>query len=76
MLLFHSSSVFCGPVQTPFPDIFRPHRLQGMDDFTALRALRAYREICSIPVAAVSANAMKEVIDHALEAGFDSYIIK
>jgi CheY-like chemotaxis protein len=47
-----------------------------MDDFTALRALRAYREIRSIPVVAVSANAMKEVIDHELEAGFDSYIIK
>ena len=48
-----------------------------MDDFKALRALRAYREICSIPVVvAVCANAMKEVIDHALEAGFDSYIIK
>lgn len=50
--------------------------LPGMDGFTALKALRAYREIRSIPVVAVSANAMKEDIDHGLEAGFDSYITK
>ena len=48
----------------------------GMDGFTALKALRAYREIRSLPVVAVSANAMKEDIDHGLEAGFDSYITK
>ena len=50
--------------------------LQGMDGFMALKALRAYREIRSIPVVAVSANAMKEDIDSGLEAGFDSYITK
>ena len=50
--------------------------LQGMDGFMALKALRAYREIRSIPVVAVSANAMKEDIDHGLEAGFDAYITK
>ena len=50
--------------------------LPGMDGFTALRAIRGYNEICSIPVVAVSANAMKEDIDHGLEAGFDSYITK
>jgi len=50
--------------------------LPGMDGFTALKALRAYREIRSIPVVAVTANAMKEDIDHGLEAGFDSYITK
>jgi len=50
--------------------------LPGMDGFTALRALRAYREISSIPVVAVSANAMKEDIEHGLEAGFNSYITK
>jgi CheY-like chemotaxis protein len=50
--------------------------LQGMDGFMTLKALRAYREICSIPVVAVSANDMKEDIDSGLEAGFDSYITK
>jgi len=50
--------------------------LQGMNGFMTLKALRAYREIRSIPVVAVSANAMKEDIDHGLEAGFDSYITK
>ena len=48
----------------------------GMDGFTALRALRSYREVRSIPVVAISANAMKEDIEHGLEAGFDSYITK
>ena len=50
--------------------------LPGMDGFTALKAIRTYREIRSIPVVAVSANAMKEDIDHGLKAGFDSYITK
>jgi CheY-like chemotaxis protein len=47
-----------------------------MDGFTDLMALRSYREICSILVVAVISNAMKEDIDHAMGAGFDSYIIK
>ncbi len=50
--------------------------LPGMDGYMTLKALRAYREIRSIPVVAVSANAMQEDIDHGLEAGFDSYITK
>lgn len=50
--------------------------LQGMDGFMALKVLRAYREIRSIPVIAVSANAMQEDVDRGLEAGFDSYITK
>jgi CheY-like chemotaxis protein/two-component sensor histidine kinase len=62
---------------THHPDlILMDINLPGMDGFTALKALRAYREIRSIPVVAVSANAMKEDIDHGLEAGFDSYITK
>jgi PAS domain S-box-containing protein len=62
---------------THHPDlILMDINLPGMDGFTALKALRAYREIRSIPVVAVSANAMKEDVDHGLEAGFDSYITK
>ncbi len=62
---------------THHPDlILMDINLPGMDGFTALRALRGYREIRSIPVVAVSANAMKEDIEHGLDAGFDSYITK
>jgi len=50
--------------------------LPGMDGFAALKALRAHREVRSIPVVAVTANALKEDIEHGLEAGFDSYITK
>jgi PAS domain S-box-containing protein len=62
---------------TQRPDlILMDINLPGMDGFTALKAIRAYREIRSIPVIAVSANAMKEDIENGLEAGFDSYITK
>jgi protein-histidine pros-kinase len=50
--------------------------LPGMDGFTALRAIHAYKEIRSTPVVAVSANAMKEDIDYGMDSGFDSYITK
>ncbi len=50
--------------------------LPGMDGFTALRAIQAYKEIRSTPVVAVSANAMSEDVDYGLKAGFDAYITK
>jgi CheY-like chemotaxis protein len=50
--------------------------LPGMDGFTALKVLRAYREIHSVPIVAVSSNAMQEDIDQGLKTGFDSYITK
>lgn len=50
--------------------------LPGMDGFSVLRALQAYKEIRKIPIVAVSANAMKEDMDYGLKAGFNDYITK
>ena len=50
--------------------------LSGMDGFTALKALRSYQETQSIPVVAVSANAMDEDVEMGMAAGFDAYITK
>ncbi len=50
--------------------------LPGMDGFEALAALRCAPETASIPVIAISANAMQNEIDDALAAGFAAYLIK
>ena len=50
--------------------------LPGIDGFAALKALRAYKKTCPIPVVAVSAKAMSNDIKYGLDAGFDSYITK
>ncbi|MBT5549709.1 MAG: response regulator [Nitrospina sp.] len=38
--------------------------------------LKTYEETESIPVIAISANAMKRDIDRAMEAGFKQYLTK
>ncbi|MBC8285096.1 MAG: response regulator [Nitrospinae bacterium] len=53
-------------------DIMMP----GMDGMSALRQLQAYKETQSIPVIAVSANAMQIDIDRAMATGFKHYITK
>lgn len=50
--------------------------LPGLDGITALKYLKTSEATRSIPVIAVSANAMQSDIDKAVEAGFDSYITK
>lgn len=50
--------------------------LPGMNGFEALRRLRANPATRSIPVLAISANAMLRDIDNAREAGFDDYLTK
>ncbi len=47
-----------------------------MDGIEAFRRLRASEETRSIPVIAVSANAMESDVNKALKAGFKSYIKK
>ena len=62
---------------THYPNlILMDINLPGMDGFMTLRALRAYRKVRSIPVVAISANAMKENIEQGLEPGLGSYITK
>lgn len=50
--------------------------LPGIDGVTACKKLRENKNTCEIPIIAVSANAMQSQIDHAMSAGFDSYITK
>lgn len=51
-------------------------RLPDIDGVTALGHLRALPETRAIPVAAVTANAMKGDRERLLGAGFDDYIAK
>ena len=51
-------------------------RLPDIDGVTALGHLRALPETRGIPVAAVTANAMKGDRERLLGAGFDEYIAK
>lgn len=50
--------------------------LPGMDGFEAFARLRDDPQIRDIPVIAISADAMKEDIERALELGFTEYITK
>ena len=50
--------------------------LPEMDGMTAFKKLQSWNETKSIPVIAVSANAMEHDIKNALEAGFKHYITK
>lgn len=50
--------------------------LPGMSGFQALERLRASEATRHIPVLALSADAMPQDIDRAMQAGFDGYITK
>jgi len=50
--------------------------LPEMDGLTAMKKLQQIKETRSIPVIAVSANAMKHDIQNALDAGFKGYLTK
>jgi len=51
-------------------------QLPGIDGMEALRQLRASQRTADIPVVAVTAQAMKQDRERALEAGFDGYVEK
>ena len=51
-------------------------QLPGIDGMEALRQLRASPQTADIPVVAVTAQAMKQDRERALEAGFNGYIEK
>ena len=66
-------------------DLARAHRpdlilmdinLPGMDGITAMKYLKTLEETKSIPVIAVSGNALKSEINRALKEGFVKYITK
>jgi two-component system cell cycle response regulator DivK len=51
-------------------------QLPGIDGMEALRRLRESPQTADIPVVAVTAQAMKDDRERALEAGFDGYVEK
>lgn len=51
-------------------------QLPDMDGYAVLKALRADEATRSIPCIALSANAMPDDIDAALQGGFDAYWTK
>jgi len=51
-------------------------QLPGIDGMEALRRLRKSPRTADIPVVAVTAQAMKQDRERALEAGFDGYVEK
>jgi len=51
-------------------------QLPGIDGMEALRRLRESPRTADIPVVAVTAQAMKQDRERALEAGFDGYVEK
>lgn len=51
-------------------------QLPGMDGTEALRQLRSSARTRSVPVVAVTAFAMKDDRERALDAGFDGYLEK
>jgi two-component system cell cycle response regulator DivK len=51
-------------------------QLPGIDGMEALRRLRESPRTADIPVVAVTAQAMKQDRERALDAGFDGYIEK
>lgn len=50
--------------------------LPGIDGYETLKRLQGYETTASIPVIAVSANAMEKSIQYALSIGFNDYITK
>lgn len=50
--------------------------MPGMDGLTATRLLRANPRCQSIPIVALTANVMRDVLDQVFEAGCDGYITK
>ena len=73
----HSAEIGVALAEQTLPDvILMDVNLPGMDGFDALRCLRDNERTKSIPVIALSANAMPGEIDRGLQAGFLGYLTK
>jgi CheY-like chemotaxis protein len=61
---------------------YRPHlilldiNLPGMDGFEVLKKIKNSPTLQTIPVVAISANAMPDDVEKGYRAGFDEYITK
>jgi CheY-like chemotaxis protein len=63
-------------VEEPPDLVLMDLQLPGIDGMEALRRLRESPQTAGIPVVAVTAQAMKQDRERALEAGFDGYVEK
>jgi CheY-like chemotaxis protein len=63
-------------VEEPPDLVLMDLQLPGIDGMEALRRLRESPRTAGIPVVAVTAQAMKQDRERALEAGFDGYVEK
>lgn len=64
-------------VRKSHPDlILMDIHLPGMNGIEALEELRSAEETHHIPVFAISADAMPDDVQHALDCGFDAYVTK
>lgn len=73
----HSAEIGVALAEQILPDIILMDiNLPGMDGFDALRCLRDNERTRTIPVIALSANAMPGEIDRGLQAGFLGYLTK
>jgi two-component system chemotaxis response regulator CheY len=50
--------------------------MPGMDGLTLLKTLRSDEQLCDMPVLMVTAEAKREKIAIAADAGVDGYVIK
>ncbi len=50
--------------------------MPGMDGLTLLKTLRSDEQLCDMPVLMVTAEAKRELIATAADAGVDGYVIK
>jgi two-component system, cell cycle response regulator DivK len=63
-------------LQCPPDLILMDLQLPGMDGTQAMHQLRMSSATSAVPIVAVTAQAMKDDRQHALDAGFDGYIEK
>jgi len=77
LLMAESAETGMEMATSSLPDlILMDINLPGMDGFEALDCLRISAKTCSIPVVAVTANAMPDQVLRINKAGFDGYLTK
>ncbi len=85
VLAFHGAEVFTAEdgvqglelLKTVSPTIILLDlAMPRMDGWHMFEVLRVDTELASVPIIAVSAHAMQETRERALETGFDGYIVK
>jgi len=73
----HTAEIGIAMAETQQPNlILMDIHLPGMSGLDAMRELRKNPKTATIPIIAVSANAMPKDIAYALDAGFDNYLTK